>query len=132
MSHIRGNLVAFEIGNEPDLYPGDVRPADYTVADYVREWREYADAISQHVLKENVYGLDEWRIFQALTFVFHMNGFSTWVSVLFFLLLNYSVLGLTWNRTQAFEDGIDENGHVKLVSWHQYVSPVCILFTCGV
>lgn len=77
MSHIRGNLVAFEIGNEPDLYPGDVRPVDYTVADYVREWREYANAISEQVLKGNEYGLEEWRMFQALTFVFYMNGFST-------------------------------------------------------
>ncbi|KAJ5297794.1 hypothetical protein N7508_008043 [Penicillium antarcticum] len=101
LSHIRGNLVAFEIGNEPDLYPGDVRPASYTVADYVREWREYADAISEHVLKGNRYGLDEWRIFQALTFVFHMDGFTT---------------------ARAFEDGVDDDGHVKLVSWHQYAS----------
>lgn len=83
LNHIRGNLVAFEIGNEPDLYPGDVRPADYSPADYVREWREYADAISEHVLKGNEYGLEEWRMFQALTFVFHLNGFTTWV---FFLL----------------------------------------------
>ncbi|KAJ5762107.1 uncharacterized protein N7511_005489 [Penicillium nucicola] len=89
LSHIRGNLFAFEIGNEPDLYPGDVRPLDYTVADYVREWREYADAISTHVLEGNDYGLEEWRMFQALTFVFVMNGFTT-----------YAVGNQAWVRLQ--------------------------------
>jgi hypothetical protein len=77
LSHIRGDLFAFEIGNEPDLYPGDVRPLNYTVADYVNEWRSFADAISKEVLHGNRYGLDYWRLFQALTFVFDFNGFST-------------------------------------------------------
>jgi hypothetical protein len=77
ISHIRGNLYAFEIGNEPDLYPGDVRPLDYTVADYVKEWRSFADAISTEVLHGNRYGLNDWTLFQALTFVFNLNGFST-------------------------------------------------------
>ncbi|KAJ5872105.1 uncharacterized protein N7529_004458 [Penicillium soppii] len=101
ISHIRGNLYAFEIGNEPDLYPGDVRPLDYTVADYVKEWRSFADAISTEVLHGNRYGLNDWTLFQALTFVFNLNGFST---------------------AQAFKDGIDMDGHVKSVSWHQYAS----------
>lgn len=69
MKHIKGNLLAFEIGNEPDLYPGSVRPLNYTEADYVREWKYFADAISRRVMKGNKYGLDWWKIFQALTFV---------------------------------------------------------------
>jgi hypothetical protein len=77
LSHIRGNLFAFEIGNEPDLYPGEVRPLDYTVADYVDEWRSFADAVSKEVLHGNQYGLNDWKLFQALTFVFYSNGFST-------------------------------------------------------
>lgn len=76
LSHIKGDLVAFEIGNEPDLYPGDVRPLDYTVADYVREWKHFADAISDQVLRGNDYGLEDWRLFQALTFVFIEYGFT--------------------------------------------------------
>ncbi|KAJ5343909.1 uncharacterized protein N7506_003733 [Penicillium brevicompactum] len=101
LSHIRGNLYAFEIGNEPDLYPGDVRPLNYTVADYVGEWRAFADTISKEVLHNNQYGLEDWKLFQALTFIFYFNGFST---------------------AQAFEDGIDADGHIKSVSWHQYAS----------
>ena len=76
LSHIKHNLVALEVGNEPDLYPGDVRPLNYTTADYVKEWNIFADAISNQVLKGNSFGLDYWRIFQALTFVFKGDGFS--------------------------------------------------------
>lgn len=77
LSYIKGNLVAFEIGNEPDLYPGDVRPLNYTTADYVKEWNHYANAISKHILRGNPYGLDSWKLFQALTFVYKGDGFST-------------------------------------------------------
>ncbi|KAJ5653703.1 hypothetical protein N7490_000706 [Penicillium lividum] len=100
LSHIKGHLVALEIGNEPDLYPGAVRMLDYSTADYVREWTSFADAISNQVMRGNSYGLDYWRIFQALTFVDKGDGFST---------------------AKAFHDGIDETGHVKTVSLHQYV-----------
>ena len=65
------NLTAVEIGNEPDLYAGEVRPENYTVADYVQEWKEYADAISKDVLNGNEYGLEDWRFFQALTIAFN-------------------------------------------------------------
>ncbi|KAJ5286695.1 hypothetical protein N7478_002381 [Penicillium angulare] len=77
LNHIKGNLVAFEVGNEPDLYPGDVRPLNYSTADYVREWTGFADAISNRVLRGNRYGLDYWKIFQALTFVSKGDSFST-------------------------------------------------------
>ncbi|CAG8091796.1 unnamed protein product [Penicillium salamii] len=98
LSHIRGDLYAFEIGNEPDLYPGDVRPLDYTVADYVKQWRAFADAISNEVLHGNQYGLEDWKLFQALTFIFYFNGFST---------------------AKAFEDGVNADGHVKYASGNQ-------------
>ncbi|CAI7672156.1 unnamed protein product [Penicillium manginii] len=101
LSHIKENLVAFEIGNEPDLYPGDVRPSNYNTADYVKEWTHYANAISRHVLQGNPYGLDSWKLFQALTFVFKPDGFTT---------------------ADAFKDGIDKTGHVKTVSQHQYAA----------
>lgn len=84
LSHIKEKLVAFEIGNEPDLYPiypGDVRPSNYTTVDYAEEWNHYANAISKHVLHNNPYGLDSWKLFQALTFVYKGDGFSTWVSL---------------------------------------------------
>jgi hypothetical protein len=40
------SLVAFEIGNEPDLKPGDTR---YAVEDYIREFRAFASAIRERV-----------------------------------------------------------------------------------
>lgn len=77
LGHIKDNLVAFEIGNEPDLYPGAVRPLNYTVANYVEEWNHFADSISEKVLRGNSYGLDSEKLFQALTFVFTMSNFTT-------------------------------------------------------
>ena len=39
-------LSGFEIGNEPDLYHSNgLRPATYTVSDYMAEWQTYANAI---------------------------------------------------------------------------------------
>lgn len=118
LSHIKENLVAFEVGNEPDLYPGAVRPLNYSTADYVREWTGFADAISKEVLRGNSYGLDYWRIFQALTFVDKGDGFSAWVSI---SSKATSCLSLIGYRAKAFQDGIDKTGHVKTVSLHQYV-----------
>jgi uncharacterized protein (TIGR03437 family) len=43
-------LSGFEIGNEPDLYHSNgLRPATYTVNDYMAEWQTYADAIRARV-----------------------------------------------------------------------------------
>lgn len=38
-------LLAFEIGNEPDLFPGVHRPANYSYADYYAEYRRFKQAI---------------------------------------------------------------------------------------
>jgi len=38
-------LLAFEIGNEPDLFPGVHRPANYSYADYYAEYRRFKKAI---------------------------------------------------------------------------------------
>ncbi|KAK2755741.1 hypothetical protein FQN54_005891 [Arachnomyces sp. PD_36] len=86
MDHAREFLVAFEIGNEPDIAveQGTV-PKDYTMSDYVDEWLQYADAISENVLQ--VYASHDHE--------------------------GFSVAG-------AFDDGIDDTGHVKSISQHQY------------
>jgi hypothetical protein len=39
------SLLAFEIGNEPDLFPGVHRPANYSYADYYTEYRRFKKAI---------------------------------------------------------------------------------------
>ncbi|EGR51301.1 uncharacterized protein TRIREDRAFT_72568 [Trichoderma reesei QM6a] len=81
MSTLKSSLVAFEIGNEVDLYPCAVRPCGYDVHDYIQEWNTYADAISKHVLKGNRYGLDEQRFFQALVFAnAELKSFTTYAA----------------------------------------------------
>jgi len=44
-SSVGENLLAFEIGNEPDLFPSVHRPADYSYADYYAEYRRFKRAI---------------------------------------------------------------------------------------
>ncbi len=40
-----GSLLAFEVGNEPDLFAGVHRPAGYSYADYYAEYRRFKRAI---------------------------------------------------------------------------------------
>lgn len=40
-------LLAFEIGNEPDLFPGVHRPANYSYADYFAEYQRFKKAIRE-------------------------------------------------------------------------------------
>ncbi len=42
-------LLAFEIGNEPDLFAGVHRPANYNYADYLAEYQRYKNAIRDKV-----------------------------------------------------------------------------------
>ena len=100
---IGGNLEAFEIGNEPDLYISQgVRPASWTEADYVKEWQSFAGSISEQVLGNNSHGVDSDVIFQALAFasVDSKSGFTV---------------------EQAFDDGIGAGNNVKCVSAHHYM-----------
>ncbi|KAH8817312.1 glycoside hydrolase family 79 protein [Xylogone sp. PMI_703] len=101
MDHAKHSLISFEIGNEPDIAASQgFAPKNYSLADYVDEWLEYADAISENVLKGNRYGLDERRFFQAFAYAGHdLNGFSV---------------------EGAFNDGINKHGYVKSVSQHEY------------
>jgi hypothetical protein len=43
-------LVAFQIGNEPDLYRNNgLRPRGWGFGDYLKQWREYAQAVRRRV-----------------------------------------------------------------------------------
>lgn len=49
----KGNLLAFEIGNEPDLFPRHQghRHTGYSYDDYLREYRAYRDALRKAIPK---------------------------------------------------------------------------------
>ena len=55
MAAAKENLLAFEIGNEPDLFPSRPprheghRPAGYGYDEYMREYRQYHDAIRKAI-----------------------------------------------------------------------------------
>jgi hypothetical protein len=78
MNHAKESLASFEIGNEPDIaVQQGQEPKNYTMSEYVQQWLQFADAISENVLKGNPYGLEEQRFFQALVYASHdINGFS--------------------------------------------------------
>jgi len=46
---VGSNLLAFQFGNEPDLFRLDVRKPDYGVAEYIGEWREFLTALKARV-----------------------------------------------------------------------------------
>jgi hypothetical protein len=60
-SRLGRHLLFFQIGNEPDFYKdanNGVRPASWGFQDYVREWLQYADAISARVPQARFGGPD--------------------------------------------------------------------------
>ncbi|KAJ4351415.1 GTP-binding protein gtr2 [Didymosphaeria variabile] len=99
MNRVKNRLESFEIGNEPDIfYLVGHRPENYSMAEYVSQWNEYADAVSEEVLKGNQYGLEERRFFQTGTFA----G------------------GKGWTVQKLLDAGIDRHKHTKSVSVHHY------------
>jgi hypothetical protein len=42
-------LIAFQIGNEPDLFARTLRPPGWSVTDYLREWHYFAQAVLTRV-----------------------------------------------------------------------------------
>ena len=60
-SKVGKQLLYFQIGNEPDFYHNSnnkTRPANWGFADYLEEWKQYADAINQRVPRANFGGPD--------------------------------------------------------------------------
>jgi hypothetical protein len=46
---VGSNLLAFQFGNEPDLFRLDVRKSNYAVSDYLVEWREFLKALRTRI-----------------------------------------------------------------------------------
>ena len=46
---IGSNLLAFQFGNEPDLFHLNVRKSSYGVSDYIAEWREFLTALKARI-----------------------------------------------------------------------------------
>ena len=46
---VGSNLLAFQFGNEPDLFRLDVRKSNYNVSEYLVEWREFLKALRTRV-----------------------------------------------------------------------------------
>src|ERR1700730_7063038 len=55
---VGSNLLAFQFGNEPDLFHLDLRKSDYDFSDYLVEWREFLKALRTRVPGAPVAGPD--------------------------------------------------------------------------
>lgn len=99
---IGSNLDAFEIGNEPDLYPiTGLRPSNWSAADLVQEWLQIAQNVSSDVLAGNTFGLPDRTFFQGGVFAF-------------------SNLSKVLTIPGIFEAGITDGDYVKSISHHEY------------
>lgn len=103
---LKGSLYAYEIGNEVDGFPGGRRPANWTVQDYVDQWLQYADAISEEAigptLDEKVEPLFQAGAFEAPR---HLNNASYFTA------------------QSVIEDGIAKTGKAKTVAEHDVSLP---------
>ncbi|KAJ2973904.1 hypothetical protein NQ176_g6340 [Zarea fungicola] len=57
---LRGQLEAFEVGNEPDLWIGSRRPSNYNVQDYLKDWTNSTgrlEAFLQNACPDLIHGL---------------------------------------------------------------------------
>jgi hypothetical protein len=55
---VGSNLLAFQFGNEPDLFHLDVRNSNYDVSEYLIEWRKFLEALRTRVKNAPLAGPD--------------------------------------------------------------------------
>lgn len=99
LKYIGSDLEALEVGNEIDLYPGKVRPANYNVQNYIHEWTNYTSIIDKEVLSKSQYAKNK-TMYQAPV---------------------YATQRGQWNISNAFKQGIDKNSNIKSAALHHYM-----------
>ncbi|KAL2798491.1 hypothetical protein BJX66DRAFT_334192 [Aspergillus keveii] len=101
-------IYGFELGNEIDGFPGLRRDADWSISDYVREWHEYSDAVSE-ALAEQAPWLQQ-PLFQGCSFLAPEEVGNN---------LSY------WNVESAMKLGVATGGQLKTIADHKYMGSVC-------
>ncbi|THU99355.1 hypothetical protein K435DRAFT_818583 [Dendrothele bispora CBS 962.96] len=98
----KDRFIAFEIGNEEDLYTSQrVVPPTWTVKDYVERWKTFSRTVQEKVLSPAGFeARKKW--FQGLVFA----GLGS---------------NPAWTTKTAFDAGVDEDGFLASVSLHKYV-----------
>ena len=91
-------LNVWEYGNEPNLYIGKSRPADWNEEDYVKEWQNGADSISSLIQKNCP---DHASVFMAPS----LSGTKS-----------------SLNPVTVFNKGLNKGNLVKQISVHNYIS----------
>ncbi|KAL3485093.1 hypothetical protein BJX62DRAFT_243277 [Aspergillus germanicus] len=103
----RDEIYGLELGNEIDGFPGLRRDVDWSISDYVREWHEYSDAISEALAKHAPWL--QQPLFQGCSFLAPEEVGNN---------LSY------WNVESALKLGMATGGKLKTIADHkgtQYV-----------
>lgn len=102
----RDKLYYWELGNEPDLFKtsaqGIVRPANWTEADYVEEWKSGVHAAEAVFKKHCPESYHYWR--------------NKWIAPSFAGTTN------SLNPVKTWAEGLDSEHNIALISSHNYIS----------
>jgi hypothetical protein len=94
-----GNLYWWEYGNEPDLFAGNVRPADYNESDYVYQWLRGTRIIQE-------------RIAESCPDLFNNDTYG-------YLAPSFAGTNNHLKAPLAWSDGLDTDGNIKHYSSHK-------------
>ncbi|EME80325.1 glycoside hydrolase family 79 protein [Pseudocercospora fijiensis CIRAD86] len=96
-------LLSWELGNEPDLFPGHVRPRDWTESQYVAEWLGYTADIRAAMEKAcPELATDAGYKYMAPSFA--------------------GTGGNKLDPLRAWNAGLDTDGDISIISSHNYIS----------
>lgn len=102
-----GNFLAWELGNEPDLFPGTSqyapRPPGWNEQDFVNEWLNGTRAIRQALQSDcpDLATDDEYK----------------------YIAPGYAGTNNALNAPRTFADGLDNDSDISIIASHKYVHP---------
>ena len=106
------NILALELGNEVNLYPGHTRPSDWTASDYVSQWTEWTDDIEARLNLTNT-----TKIWQAAAVSAETTNS---------LISNDATVDGQWDIRDLFNDAnlVQDQARIKSVSVHYYQTKI--------
>ncbi|KXT00100.1 hypothetical protein AC578_5818 [Pseudocercospora eumusae] len=96
-------LLSWELGNEPDLFPGKVRPANWTESQYVAEWLKYTREI-RNAMEDACPELTTDARYKYIAPSFAGTGNNK------------------LDPLQAWNAGLDTDNDISIISSHNYIS----------
>ncbi|KAJ5116011.1 hypothetical protein N7456_000359 [Penicillium angulare] len=96
-----GKIAYWEMGNEPDLFTGDKRPANWTESDYVTEWLSKSQLVKRQIAK-------------ACPELAKDEGIK-------FIAPSFAGISNDLDAVTTWEDGLDDHHDIEINSMHNYI-----------